>query len=71
MEETQMRPVEVNGHQEYWRGWFHGWTHFRHADVPPGQGTMMAVVETEGGGIAYVEPFKIKFLDSDAMSLYL
>ena len=52
MSNNKLRPVEINGHQEYWIGIFHMFTL---------DGT--AIVETSDGEVRYVPGWKIKFLD--------
>ena len=54
VEHDNRRRVSINGHQEFWQGWFHGWTK-DDADK------MLAVVETDRGDVSYVEPLKLKF----------
>ena len=55
------RRVEVHGHQQYYKGWFHGWRHERQGEYPGS--SMRAVVEADGGTVNYEEPQKLTFLD--------
>lgn len=50
------RPVDINGHHEFALGMFHGWTRDNNGDVK-------AIIEYEGGGVGYVEPYKLTFRD--------
>lgn len=50
------RPVELSSHQEYWRGWFHGW----HRDD---DGKLVAVVEVNGSMKWVRNHYAIRFLD--------
>lgn len=43
-----LRPVEISGHQVYWRGLFHAWTMH--------EGKTMAIVERESGSVELVDP---------------
>lgn len=57
------RKVAVSGHQEYWRGWLHGFAHrYLYVDNVMVQETL-ALVEDEQGNLAEVLPYKIKFLE--------
>ena len=49
------RRVEINGHQEYFRGVWHGW-------ITDSEGQVKAIVETERGTITYVDPYKLTFI---------
>ena len=51
-----LRPVEVQGHLEYWKGWFHGW----HGLI----GEPVAIVEHQSGHCSLVPAQKITFLDT-------
>lgn len=60
------RSVSVNGHQEYWEGWFHGFgltmnpsPYHTNALLGP---RSIALVEDEYGTMHEVETHKIKFL---------
>lgn len=48
----KLRLVEVNGHQEFWSGWFHCFT-----------SDGKAIVENASGGISLVDAHKITFID--------
>lgn len=48
----KLRRVEINGHQEYWQGWFHKFTD-----------SGLAIIESDGGGVSLIEVHKITFLD--------
>lgn len=48
----KLRRVEINGHQEYWKGWFHQFTQ-----------DGMAIIETDEGFVKIEPAYKIKFLD--------
>ena len=54
------RPVHVEGHQESWDGFFHAWFYY---DCGEEHQSLEAIIETENGGIRYVEPYRIKFKD--------
>lgn len=59
-----LREVEVNGHQEFWVGRFHGWGIGQNEFVStPGLQTM-AIVEHSNGSVSLVSPQKIWFKDT-------
>lgn len=53
--EDELRPVEVNGHQEYFRGYFHAWCGLsEHPD---------AIIETASGRIIIRRAEQVTFTD--------
>ena len=58
------RPVAIHGHQEYWRGWFHGWTPSGKADggVDVVRYELEAIVENGRGVVTLVPAYKVTFL---------
>ena len=56
MSSTRLRQVEINGHQEYWKGYFHAWCGL--SEHPK------AIIETETGEIKIRDATKVKFTDT-------
>ena len=54
MTEHKLRPVEINGHQEYWTGYFHAWAGL--SEHPT------AIIETSDGRIKIVDAHKVTFI---------
>lgn len=46
-----IRRVEIHGHQEFWRGWFHLFT-----------SDGMAIIETDEGQVNIIPAWKVKFV---------
>ena len=49
-----LRPVEINGHQEYWRGYFHAWCGL--SEHPK------AIIEDELGNVRIRDACMVKFI---------
>ena len=57
MSKQELRPVEINGHQEYWTGYFHAWAGL--SEHPT------AIVETVGGRIKIVKASQVTFMKQE------
>lgn len=56
-----LRPCQINGHQTFWEGWFHGAVFNQEAK---------AYVEDVHGRINVVDMYLIRFLDRETDMLY-